>query len=324
MKSLWKEITKDSEPGEFATGFKLGTIFLEDLSITFSELGDIFPRGRSKIIHSVGVIAQGKWTITNNKYTGILGKGCENLLIRLSCAKKVDFTKKTAQEALDNLIPGMSLKCLRNGKPSGNLVAMHSTGGQTSWNFFKHDWSNLIPFPPLEHVKHGEGALAGKFSNFSPYIGNVGLMDLAQFGDDGVAVKTEYPFQLIFKPNPAYRKRYGDDFEGIYMDQLKELPVGHLHDIYAIDKPGCPEVKIGTLETTSKFVSSKFNDEKLFFRHNRAEFDTITHEDWNDYKDKVSWGVLSGVKVDRALPFPKGVSGCPVLRILKKLKKKLF
>jgi len=182
------------------------------LKPSFNLVTDVFPADRHKLIHSVGTIAKAKWTILNAnvsaKYTGIIGNGCENLLVRLSVAKEPNVKKTTAEEALNNFIPGMSLKCLRNGKPSANLQAMFSVGGQPSWNFFENNFSNLIPFPDLETVNESGKLLAGKFTTVSPFVGNVGLKDLAAVDEKGVEVMAaNYPFQLIFKPAEVTQKK---------------------------------------------------------------------------------------------------------------------
>jgi len=321
MNLLWTEVQKDSTPGTFPSSFKLGTILFENLKVSFTETGDVFPKGREKLIHSVGAIAKATWTPVSNKYTGIF-QGCSNLLVRLSLAKQPDYTKVKADQAYDNFVPGMAIKCLRTGVYSGNLQAMFSTAGQTSWNFFKHPFSHLISFPDETKITFAETAVAGKFSDVTPFVGNVGLKDLAQTGEDGkAAAAANYPFQIIFTPNPSIQSKFTDDFQASYMDQIKALPPGLLYDIYAIDKPGCAQKKIGSITTTTAFVSSKFSDNTLFFKHNSAEDDNAGHDDWKNYKDKVSFHLFGGLKVERALDFPKSVSGCPVLRLLKKIRK---
>ena len=65
--------------------------------------------------------------------------------MRLSVAKEVKTKDKTPQGAYGNFVPGMALKCLIDGKESVNLVAMHDTSGQISYNFFKHSFTNSFP-----------------------------------------------------------------------------------------------------------------------------------------------------------------------------------
>lgn len=72
-------------------------------------------------------------------------KGAKSALIRLSVAKKADFTKTSAIEALDNFTPGFGLKLLRDNLPSANVVSMFGVNGIPSWNFFAKDFFNHIP-----------------------------------------------------------------------------------------------------------------------------------------------------------------------------------
>ena len=59
--------------------------------------------------------------------------------------------------------------------------------------------------------------------------------------------------------------------------------------IYGLDAPaelGGVEHKIGTLVTASESVSSKFGDESMYFRHQRAEDDIKMKPEWTDYYPK--------------------------------------
>jgi len=187
---------------------------------------------------------------------------------------------------------------------------MFSTAGQPNWNFFKNNFSNLISVPDLTNNTGGK-LLSGKFSGASPYIGNVGLADLALYDQDGIQAAPVFPFQLIFKPNPANQMKFTDDFQASYMDQLAGLDIGLVYDVYAIDKPGCKEQKIGSISSTVKFTASNFSDTKLFFRHNLAETDNASHPDWANYKDDVSFGIFSGFSIKKAQNLPNAAAGCP-------------
>lgn len=87
-------------------------------------------------------------------------------MIRLSTAKKPDYSKTAAKDALDNFTPGFGLKFFRDGVPSANLVAMYGVNGVPTWNFFKYPASN--------HIGAASGialnVLGKKFSEATDYI----------------------------------------------------------------------------------------------------------------------------------------------------------
>lgn len=151
--SLWTEITSNQKPYGWYSAVSLGKIFLESMSPSLHWVGDTFENGwtgvRNKYIHSVGNVGTVKYTpVENNEgYTGIFKSGADHGLIRLSAAKEPSESKKTAEQAFDNFVPGFGLKFLRDGVPSGNMVAMYDVMGTQSWNFFKQDFTNHIGMP---------------------------------------------------------------------------------------------------------------------------------------------------------------------------------
>jgi len=46
----------------------------------------------------------------------------------------------------------------------------------------------------------------------------------------------------------------------------------------------------------------------------------IGHDDYKQYKDQVTYGLISGLKVKRALIAPPAV-GCPIARFIRKMAK---
>lgn len=148
--------------------------------------------GRTKYIHSVGVVAQIEWVAEPNQpYTGLF-RGGENGFMRFSAAKSYD----TSKPAAENFTPGFAIKMFRDGTYSGNFVAMFSVDGQDSWNPLKKVFSN--------HIGSASGLalklLSKKFATVTKYIQEVGFSDFSQWDAQG---KTEssvnFPFQLFFK-----------------------------------------------------------------------------------------------------------------------------
>ena len=289
MTKLWSKITEDQTELGFYSPLTLATIFLEDMSTTFNHVADNFPEDRKKLIHTVGVIAQGELVVDpSNAYSGVF-EGVGNVLIRLSVAKNPDFTKTTAAEAQDNFTPGMSLKFLRDGLPSANLLAMFGVNGFPSWNFFFKDFSNHIPGAEGLALK----ALACKFAQATKYVQTIGLKDLASWNEKGEDRRgsMNFPFRLIFRPTDQVKTLFPDDFVSKYTDQLKSIKIGTLlYDVYAVPTPDAAEVKIGTLRTTSTFVSSHWGDEKLWFQHNIMDDDLAVHPEWTSKTP--AWSLL--------------------------------
>ena len=131
------------------------------------ERSIVFYENRHKYIHAVGVVGTVAWkSVGSHPYTGVF-TGSQHAIIRMSLAGEPDpEVKKTA--------PGIGLKFLRDGMDAGNMVAMFSTGGQESWNFFKNNFTN--------HVPPGPKALAPlvvKFATATKHIQQVGLSNMA-------------------------------------------------------------------------------------------------------------------------------------------------
>jgi hypothetical protein len=279
MTKLWSKITEDESELGFYSSLTVATIFLEDMSTTFNHQADSFPDSRKKLIHTVGAIAQAELVVDPaNGYSGVF-EGVSNVLVRLSVAKSPDFTKTTADGANDNFTPGMSLKFLRDSLPSANLLAMFGVNGFPSWNFFFKDFSNHIPSASGLALK----ALACKFSTATKYIQTIGLKDLASWNEKGEDRRGDmiFPFKLVFRPTDQVKNLFPDTFVDKYTNQLKTIQTGTvLYDVYAVGTPDGAEVKIGSLRTTSPFVTSHWGDEKLWFQHNLMDDDLAVHPEW--------------------------------------------
>jgi len=64
-------------------------------------------------------------------------RGAKYGILRIS-----DATETTPE--VIKTAPGFGLKLLRDGMSSANVVTMFAFDGQTSFNFFKNRWSNVI------------------------------------------------------------------------------------------------------------------------------------------------------------------------------------
>lgn len=295
---LWKQITDNDKPyGWYSTLRQSTGLLAESMSPSLQWVGDTFEGSifgvRDKFIHSVGNVALIEYTpVANNEgYTGIFASGADHGLIRLSCAKEPDTSKKTAKQAYDNFTPGFGLKFLRDGTHSGNLVAMFGVDGFESWNFFKEDFSNHIGGP----TDFGLKIVAKKFATATPFIQQVGLSDIASFDKNGKKeASPHFPFQLVFEP--TLKNNYPDDFETYFQDQLSAIPVGTLlYKVHAIANPGAEKVHIGDITMKTVLTSSYFGDRYLFFKHQDMQEDVKLRPEWKSH-----------------LPVGSSNIGCPV------------
>jgi len=166
--------------------------------------------------------------------------------------------------------PGMALKLLVDGRPSENILVMHSLDGQgENYNFFAKSFSNIIANPTSPLLK----AIAIAFRkaiqkmNRQAQPTNLPTANLSKVKGNGQMVKKHrYPAQLIF--DPAVAKFSKDDKTDLRI-QLKTLKPGTtLYKVYARDSKNSGVQFIGKLVLESKFVASKFSDRWLLFQHN--------------------------------------------------------
>lgn len=288
---LNQAISNDTNPGKFP-GVGLLKIFVENMDTSFDTQADDMPKEgglfggrRKKLIHSVGCIAPAKWVpINNTRYTGVF-KGCSNLLIRFSLAK-------TPANGPRGYAPGISVKCFRNGVPSGNLFAMYSLEGQDSWNFFKHDLTNHVP-DLSSNADFALQKLRGKFAEASDWPTMLGLSDFAKYDENGRnSSATKSPFRLVFHPTTAVRNSFGDSPSSIDFEYViaKGLKPGTIYTVYAQDQPfHTPNqyTVIGRIDLTGVPTTSGFSDQFLFFQHTRMEDDFALNPSWVPYAQQI-------------------------------------
>jgi len=241
-----------------------------------------------KMIHAMGVVAQMSWaSVGDHPYTGMF-KGGTHGLVRYSIAADADYTVPfvapgTQPANATNGMPfgpGGGFKLLRDGTHSANFVAITPNGadGQNSYNFFKQPWITHVGAPDVAVLKD-------KFSTASPVIDMVGLKDFASADQQGVREDSPaFPFMLELRPAGNSRHLFPDSgptSNGDVLEQLCSLPAGAvMHDVYAQDSPGASMVLIGHIKLASSPVTSKWGDERLFFRHGQMLDDLEDHPEW--------------------------------------------
>ncbi len=225
-------------------------------NVTLEVNSDILPDGRKKGIHTYGSTAAFEFVPDpGSPFTGLY-QGAKYGYLRLSLAAKPDGV---------STIPGIGVKFLVDGAPSLNFVAMYSLDGQKTYNFFAHGFSTFIDAPSSGPLK----ILAKAFGTATADPTKVDSAYLANIRADGTSVALPVaPERLLLVPESG--SLAFSDAPHEVRDDLFSIPSGStLYRVYGIKAGASDKVFIGSIVTTSRFVSSKFGDEKLFFRHQR-------------------------------------------------------
>lgn len=272
-----KEITAETTSHPWPSLLALGHIYIESMSPTVEHVSDTFPSGRSKLIHSVGAIAQCKFEYNGNgNYTGLF-RQADFGLCRYSSALEPD-TSDTSDPEDSNFIPALAYKFLRDGVPSGNFMSMHLLSAQDSWNPFAYPLSNHLSRKNLD-IK--TSLLGHKFDSVSDWAFFLGLSDFAKYRQDGTAEpRPNFPYQLIFQPSSQVSNLFPDTYDQYFTDQLSTLPAGTtLYSILAKESPGAHPVVIGSIVLQTPFTTSDYGDNTLFLKHQIFEQDLAYHKD---------------------------------------------
>ena len=106
------------------------------MGLTFNHFGDDMPFGdsdfgqRVKHVHNQGTITPVYWLETQDQpYTGLFN-GAEYCYLRLSATHFIVGWARKAN-------PSVSIKCLRDGLHSGNILFAESAGEVRVDNFFR-------------------------------------------------------------------------------------------------------------------------------------------------------------------------------------------
>jgi hypothetical protein len=283
---VFGQITADRSPGPWPAAFgwpissTLPGLFLESMKTSVELVSDEMPKDRSKLIHSVGGAASVKFVWEPNEYTGLF-QGSDYGLLRAASA--TEPSEGQGKAAIDSqFVPGIGIKMLRDGVPSGNVVFLHKLTPQDSWNFFKYPVSNHLSANGLGVA---ESALKMKFeTSGSDWVNMVGLSDVARYTQAGVRVPDatlNVPFQLLMVPDEALVSKFPDSYQTSLIKQLSSIPVGStLYSVQAKASYDSPLVTIGKMVLTSAFDSSVYADTKLFLKHQIMEEDLALRPEW--------------------------------------------
>ncbi len=249
-------------------------LFLTPLRTKMDRLSDESPNPWKKAIHAHGSVAKIKFIPTSSTpFTGLF-KGVDCGFLRLSV---------TGDPSDRGFAPGLAVKFLIDGHPSGNFSALVSLTGQgKNHNIFANEFSNIVPVAN----EFGPKFINWIFTRVTRYPTKLYLEDMAKIDQKGESqTNPYYPYQIFLVPNPNLKfsenphdfredlasissgislfSVYGIDPEKLETDSQK------ISDI--VDRPGYRQkaTLIGHITTSSAFVSSLYGDNLLFFRHQR-------------------------------------------------------
>jgi hypothetical protein len=230
---------------------------------TFDHDGDELPPGHQlKVLHPFGSVLKIQYQgLEGHPYTGLFADRDVPGLMRFSLGAAPDSGK---------FIPGTGIKLFIKGHASANAVFLGEKTGvdgqQPDRNFFAQAFTNLLPKPR---------ALANKIAAFVLGLFNRGnALEIpvdhfaARSADGTEAPSPKAPYRLLLQPVQGLGNL--SDTKKDFREELADLPVGKVFDVYAMEGPDSPPVKIGEIVATSKPVASEYGDRGLFFRHRRG------------------------------------------------------
>ena len=261
-------------------------------------------------------MARIEWESTgDHEYTGLF-TGADTGFIRLSAAVLVI----TPDEAADNpgkpsLVPSLAVKLLRDGVDSGNTVG-NAPPLYDNYHFFENDIvTNILS---LDEIYDENSLMRGR--DASRFFGSVGHSNLASHDQDGQLVENPiFPFSMRFEVNPELK--YEDtEYKETFQDQLAKIDYPtRLFSVYARsapeNQPGetVDEQLIGYVNLESQLVTSKFADEKMFFRHQRQDDDFRLVPEWIEpfNEDEITAVLLEGEEIEIKPYIEPRYSSCP-------------
>jgi len=274
---LWDKVEKTeytSLPTFSSFGAKeLISMAFQSMKTKVQRNSDVSPPKWKKYLHRRGSVAQVEFIPKETvPYTGFF-KGSECALLRLSLTYRPSKNR--------NFAPGLALKVLRTGRPSANVSALYRLEGQDkNYNFFKNPLSNIVP------TGSGFGlSIVNKiFKSVTNYPEELGITHLAENLEinKNNAEKKQAPRQIFFVP--TLTEKFSDQPHDIREDFHSILPGTKIFKVYAvgpkylnydygqyqssdIEKFVQEAIHIGDLFTKTRFLSSAFGDEGIFFRH---------------------------------------------------------
>jgi hypothetical protein len=249
--------------------FGIRFVSLPFLSRPFDVTQDVRPP-RTKWLHQFGTIAKAELVANPNPppnyegtyppFTGLFETGALGV-VRLSLAMSTRF-----------YITGMSLKLFVDGKSSQNLVVNPSLDPQDTKNFFQLGMTDRLPVA----VKFPFGLPPARvFSDW--WMGMISnprdqpAAHISRLKSNGESVADpRVPYQVFCIPASGDLMQDPDTRED-FRDLIGKIkPETVLYRVQAKASKDGPWIPIASIKTTSKFVTSEFDDRVLSYHHTRT------------------------------------------------------
>jgi len=267
-RSLWKKLTENDTRGDFP---KPEYLLVESVQTSFDNQWDHLPHGRKKVLHGVGSVCRVRLRISaNSPYTGILAAGeISEGFIRMGSAIKMKP---------DGIVPGNSIKFMRTGVHSANLLTLHKVSSKgLGWDHFINQSTHVNQ---VENFKQWVGGQ--KFNQATNCINKLGHSDLCTWSQNGTkAAEPIFPWIIHLEPGNIHFPPNIPVTVDELMNEYSKIPERSL--IYTLHAKASPKAElehVGVVETASKCQTSQYGDKKLFFRHQRIEEDFALRPEW--------------------------------------------
>lgn len=273
LDNLWSAVTMNSTSGKYPD---IAGIFVESIQTTFDDFSDVMPVGRSKYIHSVGAVCKFSMDISSQSpFTGLFEAGnTVHGLVRMGSALAVDTTSGIA--------PGVGVKFLRSGVPSGNFVGLVALEPlpNNNYNFFAANLSNHIPAA----VAASSQFLVGKFVQASSCPTQVGLSDICRYDIDGKKTSDsniKFPYKVVLDSGSIHTPSSPSSQATLQNNILSAVAgASSLYKIYAYTSPTA-SFTLGSMQVDKDgCTNSAFGDASLFFKHDLIEHDWALRPDF--------------------------------------------
>jgi hypothetical protein len=266
LELLWARVKRDpydtaalptQPPGTLS---RLRLLSVSHDRASFEHESDEMPAGRVKLVHTYGTVAC--VTVEPGSalgYTGVFATGGRALLRFSDGGGGPLFT------------PSLALKFPVDGGPSLNFLALpHAPRRSSNRDPLAGVYANASVSPRAFGAKLVAGAfqrtanaLGGKrlFATYLP------LHHLAGRTLDGAEVaEPRVPDRLVLTPTDAAREAAAESPD--FRVRLGSLPEGTgLFDLALAPTLDAPAAPWGTLRLDTRFVASRWGDERLFFQH---------------------------------------------------------
>ena len=256
---LWQRIQETEYNRPNPIHYNYGTIAIgaanpHHLQGAITNSSDFFKKKRKKVTHARGSVASVEFIPSpNSPYSGIWQTGAIGL-VRLSHTLPFINT------------PSVALKFFIDGHPSVNILTMGTLDPVVENNFFAIPATNkladpkFIPFKILPAI-FKQALILANSKHLDPLhlpLDHIGQKD--QFGTE--VDNPASPFQIWLESDIHLDQSLKD-----YRESLSEIsPDKLLFKVFA-KANGKPKLQIGEIRLTSRFIASKFGDERLFFKH---------------------------------------------------------